>query len=169
MNVSFAVNRLQANAAAIEHLVGAVDDDQAHWQPSPADWSIVEVINHLADEERLDFRLRLDYALHRPAEPVPPIDPVGWVTQRAYNARSLDASLADFLAERRASVAWLAGLADPAWDNALHFAWGTLHAGDVLAAWLAHDSLHIRQLAELHRAYVAAIAAPYRVHYAGDW
>lgn len=169
MNVSFAASRLQANAAAIEQLVQAVDDEQAHWQPPAQGWSIVEVINHLADEERLDFRLRLDYALHRPGEPVPPIDPVGWVTQNAYNARPLAASMADFLAERRASVAWLAGLRDPAWDNALHFAWGTLHAGDVLAAWIAHDSLHIRQLAELHREYVAFLAAPYRVDYAGDW
>jgi hypothetical protein len=36
-----------------------------------------------------------------------------------------------------------------------------------MAAWVAHDLLHIRQIAELPHAYLAVVAAPYRTEYAG--
>ena len=39
----------------------------------------------------------------------------------------------------------------------------------LLAAWLAHDCLHIRQLNEIRYAWLATMAAPYAVGYAGDW
>ncbi len=57
---------LEANAPTIAALVRAIPPAQARRRPTPADWSVLEVINHLADEEREDFRLRLDAALHRP-------------------------------------------------------------------------------------------------------
>ena len=80
-------------------------------------------------------------------------------------ARALDA----FLRERAASLEWLRGLHEPNWDATYHARWGVLRAGDLLAAWLAHDHLHVRQLNELHYAYLAQQAAPYSVEYAGDW
>ena len=46
---------------------------------------------------------------------------------------------------------------------------GPLHAGDVLASWVAHDLLHIRQLARLHSQRVGELAAPVSIGYAGDW
>jgi hypothetical protein len=44
-----------------------------------------------------------------------------------------------------------------------------MRAGDMFAAWVAHDGLHIRQLNELHRLLVERAAKPYRVGYAGEW
>lgn len=41
-------------------------------------------------------------------------------------------------------------------------------AGDLLAAWVAHDLLHVRQLAKIHWACVRHRAEPYDVAYAGD-
>ena len=61
-------------------------------------WSTLEVVCHLYDEEREDFRQRLDIILHRPEAKWPPIDPVGWVSARKYNERDLAQSLAEFLA-----------------------------------------------------------------------
>lgn len=167
------VDRLSAqmadNAARIRVLVEGVSEQQARWKPTPASWSILEVINHLLDEEREDFRMRLDYTLYRPGETWPPIDPEGWVTERAYNGRDLEASLDSFLAEREASLAWLRGLSAPRWEAAYEAPFGRITAGDVFAAWVAHDLLHMRQLVELHWAYTTAELAPYRVHYAGTW
>ena len=96
------------NAERIRALAAGVAPDAARWKPDPETWSILEVVNHLYDEERLDFRVRLDIILHRPEEPWPRIDPQGWVTERRYNERELAPSLEAFLAER-SGVAGVAG------------------------------------------------------------
>jgi hypothetical protein len=169
MDLAHAIDALNQNAVAIQALA-TVSGEQARWKPSPDDWSILEIINHLADEEREDFRQRLDYTLHRPGEAWPPIDPAGWVVSRDYNARDPDESLADFLVERGASLAWLRRLATPDWSQAYHHpAAGRMTAGDLLASWVAHDGLHIRQLAEVRRAYLQVVYPGALIEYAGDW
>ncbi len=95
------------NAQRIRTMVAGVDETQARWKPSAAEWSILEVVNHLLDEERHDFRVRLDYILTRPGESWPHIDPEGWVTQRHYNETNLAESLQAFLDEREWSIEWL--------------------------------------------------------------
>jgi len=162
--------QLAQTGETIRSIVTDIGDEQACWQPSPSDWSILEVINHLYDEEREDFRQRLDYVLHRPGEEPPPIDPQGWVTARGYNQRNLAQSVQNFLHEREQSLAWLAGLSAPQWENAyVHPSGFTLRAGDLLAAWQAHDLLHLRQLIELRYTWFSHASAPYEVTYAGDW
>ncbi len=161
---------LEANAPTIAALVRALPPEQARWRPTPADWSVLEVINHLADEEREDFRLRLDTALHRPGTTVPPNDSADWPAARAYNERDPAESLARFLDERRRSLAWLRALTAPDWSNAIpRFSGGVLRAGDLLAAWAVHDVLHLRQLVELQYHFLAAQAQPFGVGFAGEW
>ncbi len=162
-------SQMMENAARIQALLQGISDEQARWRPDPDSWSMLEVINHLLDEERQDFRIRLDYTLHRPGEPWPPIDPGGWVTERQYNRQDPEASLTAFLSEREASIAWLRGLSNPDWDTTSEAPWGPIRAGDLFASWVAHDLLHMRQLVELHWAYTTANLAPYRPDYAGEW
>lgn len=160
------VARLAASAEVIAALVKGVEPDQAQWKPAADEWSILEVVNHLYDEEREDFRQRLRLLLADPTQDWPRNDPVGWVTERGYNTRELGQSLANFLAEREASLLWLRSLSDVNWDTTRHHHGFSLRAGDLLAAWVAHDLVHVRQLADLHRAYVDQIAAPYQTEYA---
>ena len=47
--------------------------------------------------------------------------------------------------------------------------WWQWRAGDLLAAWVAHDLLHLRQLVELKYAYLARTMEPYALKYAGEW
>lgn len=162
--------QLALNGERIAGLVAGVSAEQARWRPAADTWSLLEVINHLYDEERDDFRVRLNLILHDPAAEWPPIDPKGWVTAREYNARDLAQSAQRFLAERAASLAWLRGLAALDWDATVHTLWGwSTTAGDMLAAWAAHDVLHMRQLVELHWAHVSYLAAPCTTIYAGEW
>jgi hypothetical protein len=161
--------RLTAQAETIRTLVQGVSDEQAGWRPSPDTWSVLEVINHLYDEEIEDFRQHLDVILHHPAQPWPRIDPQGWVTGRQYNQRQVGASLDNFLRERETSLAWLKGLTSPNWEATFDAPFGQITAGDMLASWVAHDLLHTRQLVELQWAYVSFLAAPHKVDYAGAW
>jgi hypothetical protein len=169
MDIERITAQMADNAARIRALAQNVSEQQARWKPDPKSWSILEVVNHLWDEEREDFRVRIDYTLHRPGEPWPPIDPAGWVQARRYNERNPRDSLTGFLSERAQSRTWLRGLAQPAWDAVYEAPWGPIRAGDLLAAWVAHDLLHTRQLVELHWAHTTAGLAPYRVDYAGEW
>jgi len=73
-----------------------------------------------------------------------------------------------FLAERAKSLDWLRGLAAPDWSRAhVHPRLGSMAAGDLLAAWVAHDLLHVRQIARIRYEHVRMLAAPYRMDYAG--
>ncbi|MEZ4860520.1 MAG: DinB family protein [Caldilineaceae bacterium] len=162
--------QLAHNAQSIRALLLGVTEDQARWKPSADDWSMLEVINHLYDEEREDFRQRIEYLLFRPGEVPAPIDPTGWVTERGYNQRDLARSLQQFLAERAHSVAWLHGLNEPAWDTTYNHPSGfSVTARDFLVNWAAHDLLHLRQLVELHYHWHQQQVAPLSLAYAGDW
>jgi uncharacterized damage-inducible protein DinB len=170
MDVSWAIQQLTAQSTSIAQLCAALSEEDARVKPDPQSWSIVEVINHLYDEEREDFRQRLDLTLHQPEADWPPIDPDGWVTSRAYQQRDLQQSLDNFAAERQRSIAWLQALRDPDWDRAhTHLSGFVLSAGDLLSAWVAHDLLHLRQLIELRYHLATGHAQPYAVEYAGDW
>jgi hypothetical protein len=59
------------------------------------------------------------------------------------------------------------GAAD--WEARYTAPFGVMSAGDLLASWVAHDVLHMRQLVELHRAYIVHLAEPYNTEYAGPW
>jgi hypothetical protein len=160
---------MAGNAQAIQALVQGVSDEQARWRPGPDYWSMLEVINHLYDEEIEDFRAHLDLILHHRGEPWPRIDPQGWVVARGYNERDPAQSLQAFLHARQASLTWLEALSSPDWQAVYRAPFGEITAGDMLASWVAHDLLHMRQLVELHWAQTARIVQPHSVAYAGAW
>jgi hypothetical protein len=163
------IARMARTASVIQKIVENISDEQARWKPDPESWSILEVINHLFDEEREDFRVRLDHILHKPDQAWPKIDPGGWVTSRRYNQRDLMKSLHGFIDERHESLRWLEGLSSPDWDSEGVAPWGTVRAGDMFAAWVAHDLLHLRQLVELQWAYTNRELKPFETIYAGEW
>ena len=169
MDHQILIEKMADNVRSIQQLVDGISPAQAVWKPRPEDWSILEVITHLADEERLDFRVRLDLMLHDPQTAWPPIDPGGWVTARRYQQRLLAVSLKNFVEERSASLAWLRSLEDPDWQAGVEAPWGRLTAGEMFAAWVTHDTLHMRQLVELIHAWIVRQAEPYDPQYAGDW
>ena len=170
MNLPFIIERLSANAAVFAAQCSSIDDAQAHWQPAPGKWSIVEVINHLYDEERDDFRARTRFILEQSPGKMPNIAPQQWAIERNYNARDLDESLNRFLMERQKSIEWLSDLKNPDWQLSVkHPALGKMTAEMVLVNWLAHDYLHIRQLNRLQREYFSAQFSGVSLAYAGDW
>jgi hypothetical protein len=167
--ITYFVDRMSDNLRVFDHFLRGVDIKQAAWRPAPEAWSLLEVVCHLFDEEREDFRTRLRLILEDPAQEWPPIHPGAWVTERAYSSRDYSTMVDSFIAERTASIVWLRGLGEPSLDNERKHRDFSIRAGDLLGAWLAHDFLHLRQINELHYAYTARAAEPYSVIYAGDW
>jgi len=153
----------------IRTLLAGIPQEDATVKPTPEAWSILEVTCHLHDEEREDFRARLDSILHRPNEPFAMINPQGWVTERKYNEQNFEQMKESFFAERAQSLEWLKGLAGADWETTHTDEYGSVTAGEMFSCWIAHDNLHIRQLVELRRARIEKITQPYPIEYAGDW
>jgi hypothetical protein len=160
---------LQNNTEMIRALLAGITPEEARAKPNPESWSILEVVCHLYDEEREDFREHLDFILHRQDEQYHVIDPQSWVKDRRYNEQDFDVMRKNFFAERQHSLDWLSELHSSNWDTTYTSAYGSVTAGEMFASWVAHDNLHIRQLVELRRARIENITNPYEIEYAGKW
>jgi hypothetical protein len=168
MDAQALVARLARGGEAIRALVAQVDDAEARWIPATGGWSILDVVSHLRDEETEDFRQRLRLTLEEPAKEWPKLDPEARVLKIRGEGLSLGAEVAAFLAERRKSLEWLRGLRNPDWSRArVHPRMGSMAAGDLLAAWVAHDLLHVRQIAKVQYEHACSLAAPFKADYAG--
>jgi len=167
MDYNYFISSLENSAKKINSLLEGVTEEQAKWKPAPEKWSILEVVNHLYDEERDDFRKRLDLTLHRPEEEWPGIDPEAWAVSREYINKDYHQSVKIFFIERAESINWLNSLTSPNWEQIHeHPVIGSLSAADLLAAWAAHDYLHLRQLSDLHARFLNVLASPHSTKYA---
>jgi hypothetical protein len=165
------INRqLSVNAQAIRRLIESISVEQAGWKPDSETWSLQEVMEHLYNEERIDFRKHLMEMFSSPPKPWALYNPTEFVP-----VESCQQALESFLVEREASLAWLNSLNSPDWNASTNATFGpeeevyVFRAGDVLTSWVAHDFLHLRQVNELLYAWNEKQAAPYSVQYAGGW
>ena len=165
IKLSEIIHQLTSNAEAIRAMVGRFSDEDARWKPDAETWSMQDVMQHMLNEERLDFRKHLKEIFHDPPQP--------WSRQNEAErtvVTSCREALDSFLAERQDSIAWLKVLPSPDWDLRIEAPWGgTISAGDVLVSWVEHDFLHMRQMNEILYAWNKHKAEPYSVEYAGDW
>ena len=169
MNSSFIIHQLGKNQTIFEHLFKSISTEQIQWKPQPEKWTLIEIVCHLHDEEKEDFRTRLSQVLVNPEIPFPKIDPVDWVVSRNYASKDYFQTLNVFLDERKKSVEWLNSLKQPKWDNAfIHSKFGPLSGHFLLSNWLAHDYLHIRQVTKLKYDYLVFISGE-KMDYAGKW
>ncbi|MFG0274384.1 MAG: DinB family protein [Phycisphaerales bacterium] len=164
------IARLEGTPAALVSLLAGIPAEDARWKPSPTDWSILEIVCHLGDEEVEDFRMRLRLTLERPDEAWPPIDPEGAARERRYNEQDFGAALARFGSERAASMQWLRSLGAVDWTAAYqHPKFGPIAAGELLVSWATHDALHLRQIAKRLLQLAERDGAGFKSAYAGNW
>lgn len=169
METKYIIEELKRNKTVFNDLLKAVTKDLYTWKPLPEKWSLLEVLCHLYDEEREDFRARVKHTLENPDSPLAPINPVGWVTERKYAEQDYNTALQRFLSERDHSIEWLATLANPKWDNAYkHPKFGDMTAEMFFTSWLAHDYLHIKQITKIKYDYFKSVAGD-KILYAGEW
>ena len=170
MNPGSAIDRLEGFAATVAGAVGHLSDADARWRPESGGWTLLEIVNHLADEEVLDFRQRLRLTLEAPEADWPPIDPEGDIERLGYNERGLAESLERFARARAETVTWLRGLEAVDWSTKHeHPSFGSMRAGDLLASLSAHDALHLRQIAARLFDLSRRDFPDFDTRYAGSW
>ena len=165
IDINEIVRQLTVNAETIRALVQDISVEQAQWQPNTETWSISKVVEHLYNEERIDFRQHLKEMLHDPPQPW------GAFRDEYIAVKHCRQALDAFLAEREASIAWLEALASTDWDTTIQATFVDetipLRAGDVLVSWVDHDWAHLRQMIRLLHAWLEKETAPYSTMYGG--
>lgn len=163
------IHQLARHRDVFRAMFTGLTPEEIRWKPAPEKWCAVEIICHLYDEEREDFRARLSSTLATPGEPWPKIDPQAWITERRYMEQDFTAVLENFLQERDKSVAWLRGLSAAPWANAyMHSKVGPVSCDLLLTNWVAHDLHHIRQLNNLRYDHLRSFSTV-PLDYAGTW
>ena len=164
--------RLENSLRVFPLLLEGIPDADMRWKPPSGNWSLLEIICHLGHEEVDDFRARLKSTLEDPGRAWSPIDPEKTVIELDFNQRDVSESIQSFVNERTASLQWLRSILDGGsadWNGAYeHPQLGPILAGDLLASWVAHDQLHVRQIAKRKYELTVRDAPAYSPDYAGD-
>ena len=163
------IHALESHIGIFKGLFDSFEKDSALWKLAPEKWCMLEIVCHLYDEERDDFRLRTKWVMERPGEIPPPFNPLEWVESKKYMEQDYETMTKQFLEERTASISWLKSLNNPNWDHEFeHPKLGSLSAAYFLNNWVAHDLLHIRQILKLKFDYLQS-RLNHGLDYAGPW
>ena len=169
-----ALTELARFPRVLDVLLTGLDDAVWRARPAPGEWSPVEIVCHLRDEEVEDFGARLRVIVDDGTSFVP-IDPERWATERRYAEDDGPRALAAFRERRAASLGFVHGFAHsrqspapPRLSRAVeHRRLGRLSGLDILVAWVEHDRLHLAQLAATLGRNWATRWAPLHAEYAG--
>lgn len=149
------VSQLARNHDVFQTVLDGVADDEFRFKPEPNAWNLLEITCHLYDEERFDFRARIKYLFEHPGSHPPGFNPLDWVVEHRYAQQDYQKMVGLFLQERKNSLDWLRSLEQAPWDHHFeHHQMGQMSAGLFLSNWLAHDYLHLRQIAKRKYEYL---------------
>ena len=167
--MDYIIGQFQKNTQVFFNLFAEENEELYLWRQKPEKWCLLEILCHLYDEEREDFRFRIKWVLERPDEIPPPFNPINWVTDHNYMQQDYSVMLEKFFKERESSLIWLKSLENANWNNSFeHPKLGTMSAKYFLNNWLAHDYLHIRQIVKLKFDYLNNQFEE-NLDYAGIW
>ncbi len=168
MNTPWMTDSLERLPQVLSALLEGIGDADQVWKPNDATWSLREIAGHLCDEEVDDFPLRLRMTLAGES-PWPPLDPDKSVVERRHQETPLADHLAKFTTLRARSMEWLLSLDSPDWNRPYEPPrFGPFPAGDLLAAWCAHDQLHLKQVTQRLNQLTIKHAGKHQTIYAGD-
>ncbi len=153
--------------ALLNGLLGDLDAAAWRTRPAPAEWSPIEIVCHLRDEETEDFGARVRVVVEGGSRFVP-IDPERWAEERRYRDADPHQAMTALRARRAASLAFLEKIAPERLAAVVeHTQAGALSGLDLLVAWVTHDRLHLAQLAGTLARLWAERWSPLRAEYAG--
>lgn len=151
----------------LDALLDGLDEGLWRARPAPGEWSPLEIVCHLRDEEAEDFGARVR-AIAEGAASFAPIDPECWAVERRHGESDPAAALAAFRQRRADSLSFLAAVDASRLARAIEQPrLGRMSGLDLLAAWVTHDRLHLTQLAATLARTGADRVAPLRTEYAG--
>jgi uncharacterized damage-inducible protein DinB len=126
--------------------IRALDDSTLRRSEAPGKWSVIEVIQHLADSD-LVFSYRLKMMLTEDQPSLQGYDQDRWASELHYREVPLELALDQLRTMRTANLHLLRGLSPSQLQRVgLHSERGPESAGFLLQLMGAHDLVHRRQI-----------------------
>ncbi len=138
----------RATPRVLRTLTSGRSDDELNWRSRNEDWSIVEVIAHLADaEDNSHERVKRMLAEEHPS--FLDYDEKAWARDRDYRSKTLDEVLTRFCDQREAHIRTLEALDDTGWARTGdHNTMGALTVSSITDSMISHDMMHLGQIAD---------------------
>ncbi len=138
---------LAGNLAVVVGALSGLADAQWTQRPSPAEWSLTEIICHLRDVDR-DVNLpRLRAVVESDNPFVAGADTDPWARERDYQAQSGPQALQAFADARRQAGHYLRSQPDSVWTRtARHAIFGPTQLAEIVGWILDHDRIHLEQI-----------------------
>ena len=132
-------------------LIDGLTDEEVGQRPSPAKWSIREIVAHLADDELVGaYRIRLILSHH--GTTIQAFDQDIWARTGRYSTSDVTESLALYRALRRANLKLLRSLSEDEWETfGVHAERGVESLRDIAMYFAGHDINHFRQIESIRR------------------
>jgi hypothetical protein len=138
-----------ATAERLDGLIKGVPLAKLRNRPAPENWSVSEIIAHLADGEIVGaFRMR--FILGSPGSPVIAYDQNRWVTSGHYDKRDPQKSVELFRVLREANLALLQSLKHEQWKHCgIHSERGEESIEHIVGMFAGHDINHLQQIEKI--------------------
>jgi uncharacterized damage-inducible protein DinB len=150
---------LHDTPSALSRGIDGLDSDQLSGPETAGKWSIVQVLQHLADSELVwGYRLRMVLAHDRPA--ITGYDQDLWATRLRYEDADPHQAIQEFNVLRQANLRLLARAS--AGDLArvvLHAERGEESVAQMIRLYAGHDLLHLSQIARIRKTISAGTGA----------
>ena len=135
--------------AKLARLLDAIPADRLTRRANPQQWSIVEILAHLAEDE-LTSTWRYRQMIEHPGAALPGFDQNLWARLGHYSAWEPREALEMFRLLREANLRMLASLSEAEWDRSgLHAERGPISVRSLARHMAAHDVNHVLQIEKL--------------------
>lgn len=140
---------LRGNQGALMGMVEQAAPYTWRQHPLPDEWSVLQIVSHLVESERVTQRVRIERILASPYNPARLVEaPVGRVSIVPLSD-DLHELAAMFLQERAITLALLQSLTPADWERqAQHSIFGFTTLQEMATFTAQHDRMHIQQLCQ---------------------
>lgn len=128
-----------------ERLLGGVSEEQAESRPREDQWSIKEILGHLADAERV-FGYRALCIARGDKTALPSFEQDEYVRESGANRRGLKSLLDEFVNLRRANIAMFYGLSPLSWKRTGTVSDGLMSVRALAYIIAGHEMRHLKLL-----------------------
>ena len=148
--------RIESYGRATDRLIAVLDGfprEMWAYRPEPDDWTIHEIVVHIADSEANSY-IRARRLIAEPGSEVLGYDEAGWAKRLDYHAQNPDVALESFRALRHSTYQLIRDLPDEVWAHTVvHSESGRMTFDDWLHTYERHVPEHIAQMRAIYETW----------------
>ena len=146
---------LRSTPAVVDSWLREIPEAVLRKKPTEDEWSVLEVLCHLADMENEVFNRQWQQVSADASEPITPPDTSRWAEERGYQWRDLSLALKSFIKARLSSLSLIEHLIEKEilHQTVQHSTLSQTKISELIGFVAKHDRIHLRQCVNLLNIY----------------